>query len=53
MYVSLIPSTLMQEGVTALHLACQEGHRDVVSVLLALGADVQALTKVSHTYCYQ
>ncbi len=36
----------IQVGYTALHWACQNGHRDIVSLLWTCGADAQAQTKV-------
>ena len=42
----------VQDGATALHIVCQFGHRDVVSLLLTHGSDIQALTKVCHMYCH-
>jgi ankyrin repeat protein len=32
--------------MTALHVACSEGHPKVVSVLLAANANIEALSKV-------
>ncbi len=43
----------MQDGFTPSHWACQKGHRDVVSLRLESGADVQALTKVGYWQCFQ
>ncbi len=41
-----------QEGATALHWACQKGHRDIVSLLWTCGADATAVTKVCSMYCH-
>lgn len=38
---------LLQEGLTALHLAAAGGHSNCVKVLLEAGADVNAQTQVS------
>ena len=40
----------VQDHFTALHHACRERHRDIVSLLLTCGADVHALTKVCHMF---
>jgi Ankyrin repeat len=39
----------MQNGATALILAAQMGHTDLVTQLLERGADVNATPEVSHT----
>ena len=36
----------MQEGFTALYIASQNGHTEIVTLLLDKGADVDHLTKV-------
>ena len=33
-----------EEGVTALHYACQKGHEDIAKLLLSHGADIEAMT---------
>ena len=37
-----------QNGMTAMHICCQEGHLDVVKVLQSHGASLGATSKVSH-----
>jgi len=32
-----------QDGWTALHIAAEEGHRDVISTLIARGAPIDAI----------
>ncbi len=36
-----------------MHLACLQGHKAVVSLLLKHGADLQAVTKVGCWQCFQ
>ena len=43
----IIPSSL-QEGKSSLMLACENGHEDVVRILLSAGAQVDLLDKVSN-----
>ena len=38
---------LLQDGWTALHLACYNGHTEVVEILLMNNADISATNKVS------
>lgn len=40
---TFIPS---QHGETCLHLACQHGHKDIVSFLLEKGANIETRDKV-------
>ena len=49
MYVSLsvIPVIFLQWQQTPLHRAVQQGHIDVVKILLTKGADIHAEDKVS------
>ncbi len=42
----LLTFSLLQDGFTPFHMACQEGHKDIVSLLWKHGADLQAVTKV-------
>lgn len=37
---------LTKQGVTPLHLASQEGHADLVNLLLEKGANIHVATKV-------
>lgn len=39
---------LTKQGVTPLHLASQEGHTDMVTLLLEKGANIHVATKVTH-----
>ncbi len=45
-YDVVLGDYLMQEGVTPLHVASQNGHRETVQVLVDHSADVRARTKV-------
>ena len=47
---SLIMHTVPQDGLSPLYVASQEGHTDVVDILLRSGADVHQTTKVCHYY---
>ena len=40
-------TSLVQQQATPLHVAAQDGHSEVVSALLAAGADIEAKTMVS------
>ena len=42
-----IDMLLLQDGWTALHLACRLGHTKVVEILLMNNADISATNKVS------
>ncbi len=50
MYCSIL-FVYVQNGFTPLHLACQEGHTTIVSLLLKSGADHRAVTKVGCWQC--
>lgn len=39
---------LTKQGVTPLHLASQEGHTDMVTLLLEKGSNIHVATKVIH-----
>ena len=39
--------SLLQNGSTALHLACYRGHTEVVEILLMNNADISATNTVS------
>lgn len=39
-------NTVTKQGVTPLHLASQEGHTDMVTLLLEKGANIHMSTKV-------
>ena len=39
---------LLQDGNTALHFACSNGHTEVVQYLLTNGANLSATDKVNH-----
>ena len=41
-----------QDGLSALHVASQFGHTEVVDVLLNAGADINQATKVHYHYMY-
>lgn len=43
------PSHEFQQGVTALHEACEGGHKDCVDILIELGAEVNKQVK-SHLF---
>ena len=45
-------STLLQTGASPLYTACQEGHSDVVDVLLKNGADINQANNVGKRPCY-
>lgn len=42
---------LTKQGVSSLHLAAQEGHAEMASLLLDKGAHVNAATKVIFSNC--
>ena len=42
----LVVIFISQDGSTALHVACQEGHAQVAELLLQAGASVELETKV-------
>lgn len=44
----VLSNDALQDGRTALHMACRSGQDDVVLMLLNAGAAVNALTKVYH-----
>ena len=46
----LISLSFSQVGYTPLHKACQAGHKDVVQVLITLGANVNEQYKVDFSY---
>lgn len=46
---SMLAFTLIQNGLTALHLASKEGHTDVVRELIKRGASVKMVTKKGNT----
>lgn len=39
---------LTKQGVTPLHLASQEGHTDMVTLLLEKGSNIHVATKVTY-----
>lgn len=39
-------NALTKQGVTPLHLACQEGHADMAALLMSKGAQINVPTKV-------
>ena len=41
------------EGLTSLHYAAESGHADVIAILIAAGAQVNACTTKGHTPLYQ
>lgn len=43
---------LTKQGVTPLHLASQEGHSDMVDLLLEKGANIHVATKVISSYYF-
>lgn len=45
----MLAFTLIQNGLTALHLASKEGHTDVVRELIKRGASVKMVTKKGNT----
>ena len=42
-----IDMLLLQHGMTALHIACRDGHTEVVKHLINNNADISAATNVS------
>ena len=52
MYTLIIPlcDCLLQEGISPLHVASQQGHTGIVQVLLDHGAQPNILTKVAIQY---
>ena len=51
-YVYIVLYHLLQDGTTPLFLASQEGHKDIVEVLLNHGAEVDLPNKVSVCVSY-
>ena len=45
MYIDML---LLQDGNTALHFTCSNGHTEVVQYLLTNGANLSATDKVNH-----
>ena len=45
--LSLFPFPPVQDGITPLYVACQNGHKQIVIVLLKNGANVNLTTTVS------
>ena len=51
MFICLSSLDSVQDGFTALHVASQEGHCEVVRMLLEAKADVNMKTNVSESCC--
>ena len=49
---SLVRLTVVQNGRTSLHLASQNGHKEVIEVLLNSGAVVDKADKVAYLAIY-
>ena len=48
----LVFARAMQRGWTPLHIACDNGHKEMMEVLLERGADMEARDKVPlHVLC--
>ncbi len=47
MIIHFMNTPFIQDGATPLHVASQEGHLPVVTILLEAGSSITAITKVS------
>ena len=48
-----IDMLLLQDGRTALHIACSKGHVDVVKLLISNNADIAATDNVSERLLFK
>jgi 5-enolpyruvylshikimate-3-phosphate synthase len=50
-FVSVGCCWVCQDGITALHLAAEQGRKEIVSLLLDSGADIEAMDEVGLLAC--